>query len=69
MRFLNENEKARISQAIEEVAEAEKIAPLFLCPTPGAVLREEYLGAAKLDAAGFVYQDITDDELLAQFVI
>ncbi|MCB1358711.1 MAG: HigA family addiction module antidote protein [Maritimibacter sp.] len=41
-----------IEEAIEEVAAAEKVAPLFLCPTPGAVLREEYLGAAKLDAAG-----------------
>jgi len=41
-----------IEEAIEEVGEAEKVAPLFLCPTPGAVLREEYLAAAGLDAAG-----------------
>lgn len=39
-----------IEEAIEEPAQA--VAPLFLCPTPGAVLREEYLGPAGLDAAG-----------------
>jgi len=41
-----------IEEAVEEVVEAEKVAPLFLCPTPGAVLREEYLASAGLDAAG-----------------
>ena len=41
-----------IEEAVEEVAEAEKVAPLFLCPTPGAVLREEYLTPARLDPAG-----------------
>mgnify|MGYP001829026978 FL=1 len=41
-----------IEEAIEDVAETAKVAPLFLCPTPGAVLREEYLGSAGLDAAG-----------------
>lgn len=41
-----------IEEAIEEVVETEKVAPLFLCPTPGTVLREEYLAAAGLDAAG-----------------
>jgi addiction module HigA family antidote len=41
-----------IEEAIEEVADTEKVAPLFLCPTPGAVLREEYLAPARLDAAG-----------------
>lgn len=39
-------------EAVEEVAGTGKVAPLFLCPTPGAVLREEYLAPAGLDAAG-----------------
>ncbi len=41
-----------IEEAIEEIGQTEKVAPLFLCPTPGAVLREEYLAPAGLDAAG-----------------
>lgn len=36
-----------VEEAIEPPAEA-KVAPLFLCPTPGAVLREEYLAPAGL---------------------
>lgn len=45
-----------IEEAIEEPGEPEKVAPLFLCPTPGAVLREEYLASAGLDAAGLSAQ-------------
>ena len=41
-----------IEEAIDETGPTEKVAPLFLCPTPGAVLREEYLAPAGLDAAG-----------------
>jgi len=37
-----------VEEAIEDLAEAENVAPLFLCPTPGAVLREEYLVPARL---------------------
>jgi len=37
-----------VEEAIEEMAAAENVAPLFLCPTPGAVLREEYLVPAGL---------------------
>lgn len=39
-------------EAIEAPGDPLKAAPLFLCPTPGAVLREEYLAPAGLDAAG-----------------
>ena len=35
-----------VEEAIEDLARAENVAPLFLCPTPGAVLREEYLSPA-----------------------
>ena len=45
-----------VEEAVEEVAEIEKVAPLFLCPTPGAVLREEYLAPAGLDAAGLAVE-------------
>lgn len=41
-----------IEDAIEAPGDPEKVAPLFLCPTPGAVLREEFLATAGLDAAG-----------------
>lgn len=40
--------------AVEEAAEPpreDKVSPLFLCPTPGAVLREEFLTPAGLTAA------------------
>jgi addiction module HigA family antidote len=33
-----------IEEAVVDHSQEQKIAPLFLCPTPGAVLREEYLG-------------------------
>jgi len=39
-----------VEEAIEDLARAENVAPLFLCPTPGAVLREEYLTPAGLSA-------------------
>lgn len=39
-----------IEEAIVEPTDPAKVAPLFLCPTPGAVLREEYLAPNKLDA-------------------
>lgn len=35
-----------VEEAIVEPETARNIAPLFLCPTPGAVLREEYLAPA-----------------------
>ena len=41
-----------IEEAIPDVAGPGNVAPLFLCPTPGAVLREEYLAPAGLDATG-----------------
>lgn len=38
-------------EAIAEPVDPAKVAPLFLCPTPGAVLREEYLGPNNLSPA------------------
>ncbi|RME18917.1 MAG: addiction module antidote protein, HigA family [Alphaproteobacteria bacterium] len=40
-----------VEEAIAPTADEEKVAPLFLCPTPGAVLREEYLEPAGLSPA------------------
>ncbi len=39
-----------VEEAINPPGEADNVAPLFLCPTPGAVLREEYLAPAGLTA-------------------
>jgi addiction module HigA family antidote len=39
-----------VEEAIVEPETAPNVAPLFLCPTPGAVLREEYLAPAGLTA-------------------
>lgn len=40
-----------VEEAVTPAPEPEKVAPLYLCPTPGAVLREEFLAPAGLDAA------------------
>lgn len=37
-----------IEEAVADHAEDEKVAPLFLCPTPGAVLREEFMAPARI---------------------
>lgn len=39
-----------VEEAIPEAAAAANLAPLFLCPSPGAVLREEYLQPAGISA-------------------
>jgi addiction module HigA family antidote len=39
-----------VEEAIVAHADEQKVAPLFLCPTPGTVLREEYLEANRLTA-------------------
>lgn len=39
-----------VEEAIVEPDTGQNVAPLFLCPTPGAVLREEYLAPAGLTA-------------------
>lgn len=40
-----------VEEAIAPHTDEAKVAPLFLCPTPGAVLREEFLEPAGLDVA------------------
>lgn len=39
-----------VEEAVADHAVEEKVAPLFLCPTPGSVLREEFLAPAGLTA-------------------
>ena len=54
-----------VEEAIEDLAAEPRVAPLFLCPTPGAVLREAYLSPAGLSpealaqAIGVAVSDLT----------
>ncbi len=53
-----------VEEALAPAAEAENVAPLFLCPTPGAVLREEFLVPAGLTAEALAREIGVPRELL-----